>query len=59
MVVEGFMAAPDMEVVGSDGERLGSVKEVRASDFLVNRRLKRDVYVPNEAIANLRAGRHG
>jgi hypothetical protein len=33
------------EVVGSDGTRIGTVKEVRQSDFLVDRPAKRDVYI--------------
>jgi hypothetical protein len=39
-----------MRVVGSDGEEIGWVKEVRATDILVDRMLARDVYVPLEAI---------
>jgi hypothetical protein len=43
----------DMEVLGSDGGTVGRVKEVRTSDFLVNRTLARDIYVPYEAIARI------
>jgi hypothetical protein len=39
-----------MDVVGRDGEDIGTVKEVRATDILVDRPLARDVYVPLEAI---------
>jgi hypothetical protein len=39
-----------MEVVGFDGEVVGTVKEVRDADFLVDRPLARDVYVPIEAV---------
>lgn len=39
-----------MDVVGIDGEGVGTVKEVRATDILVDRPLARDVYVPIEAI---------
>jgi len=39
-----------MGVVGRDGEPVGTVKEVRAADVLVDRPLARDVYVPIEAI---------
>ncbi len=35
-----------MEVIGRDGENVGEVKEVRANDFLVDRSLARDVYIP-------------
>jgi hypothetical protein len=43
----------EMEVVGSDMDKVGSVKEVRANDFLVNRHMKRDVYVPYTAIRDV------
>jgi hypothetical protein len=39
-----------MEVLGAEKERVGQVKEVRTSDFLVERSLQRDVYVPFAAI---------
>jgi hypothetical protein len=39
-----------MGVVGSDGEEVGTVKEVRTTDILVDRPMARDVYVPLEAI---------
>ena len=39
-----------MGVVGTDGEVVGTVKEVRATDFLVDRPLARDVYVPIEFV---------
>jgi hypothetical protein len=39
-----------MEVVGVDGYRVGEVKEVRATDFLVDRTGHRDIYVPFSAI---------
>ena len=35
-----------MEVIGLDGERVGQVMEVRGDEFLVQRSLGRDVYVP-------------
>jgi hypothetical protein len=34
------------EVVGSDGERLGDLKEVGDADFLVGRTLRRDLRLP-------------
>ena len=43
-------ARAGMEVVGSDGERVGTVKEVRAEDLLVDRAMRRDLYVPLAAI---------
>lgn len=39
-----------MEVFANDGERLGRVKHMRGNDFLVDRPLARDVYVPYDAI---------
>ena len=46
-----------MEVVGSDGNRVGRVKEVRDSDFLVDRSPQRDVYVPFDAVQAVVDGR--
>jgi hypothetical protein len=34
------------EVVGSDGEKVGDLKEVGDADFLVERTLRRDIRVP-------------
>jgi len=39
-----------MRVRGIDGEDVGWVKEIRATDILVDLPLARDVYVPLEAI---------
>ena len=50
MTTEHFQVSVGMEVLGAKTERVGQVKEVRASDFLVERRLQRDVYVPFAAI---------
>jgi ferritin-like metal-binding protein YciE len=41
---------PGMAVIGSYAGSVGKVKEVRSTDFLVNRPAKRDVYVPVDAI---------
>jgi hypothetical protein len=38
-----------MDVVGRDGGNIGQVKEVRSDDFLVDRSMARDVYVPFDA----------
>ncbi len=35
-----------MDVFGSDDQRIGQVKEIRSNDFLVDRPMARDVYVP-------------
>ena len=50
MSTEHFQVSVGMEVLGAEKERVGQVKEVRTSDFLVERHLQRDVYVPFAAI---------
>lgn len=40
------LQATGAEVVGSDGERLGDLKEVGDADFLVGRTLRRDLRLP-------------
>ena len=42
-----------MEVVGSDGELAGTVKEVHTSDFHLDRPMARDVLVPLAAIQGI------
>ena len=42
-----------MEVIGSDIVDVGRVKEVHADDFLVDRPLHRDIYVPHTAVRNV------
>lgn len=44
---------PGMDVVGSDGQQVGTVKEIHDSDFLVNRDLKTDMYIPFSAVAEV------
>jgi hypothetical protein len=39
-----------MDVKSIDGERVGRVKEVRGREFLVDRPLARDLWVPFEAV---------
>jgi hypothetical protein len=48
---------PGMDVVSIDGTRIGKVKEVRAGDFLIDRPLARDLWVPFTAVVE--AGEHG
>ena len=43
-----------MTVYGTNGDEIGLVKEVRSNDFLVDRSLRRDVYVPFNAIQTVR-----
>ncbi|MDQ3809332.1 MAG: hypothetical protein M3336_03485, partial [Chloroflexota bacterium] len=42
-----------MDVLGVDGELVGRVKEVRAGDFLVDRPVARDLYVPYEYVLSV------
>jgi hypothetical protein len=39
-----------MDIVGSNGERVGTVKEIHDSDFLVDRDLSTDMYIPFSAV---------
>jgi hypothetical protein len=45
--------AVGMDVIGPAGEVIGAVKEVRARDFLLDRSLRRDLYVPFSAIREI------
>jgi hypothetical protein len=47
----------DMDVVSIDGEHIGKVKEVRQTDFLLDRPLARDLWVPFDSVVE--AGEHG
>jgi hypothetical protein len=42
-----------MSVVGTDGRHVGRVKQIRGTDFLIDRRFRRDVYVPLAAIQRI------
>ncbi len=44
---------PGMEVVGSNGGRVGTVKEIRDEDFLVDRERRTDLYIPFSAVQNV------
>jgi len=50
MSVDPEQIRPGMEVIGVDGELVGTVKAVRSADVLVDRPLARDVYVPIDAV---------
>lgn len=45
-----------MSVVGADGRHVGRVKEIRGTDFLIDRRFRRNVYVPLAAIQQIVCG---
>ena len=48
---------PGMDVVSIDGERIGKVKEVGDTEFLVDRPLAHDLWVPFASVVE--AGEHG
>lgn len=48
---------PGMDVVSIDGERIGRVKEVRDAEFLVDRPLAHDLWVPFASVVE--AGERG
>ena len=39
-----------MAVIASDARQIGRVKEVREADFLIDRPMQRDAYVPFSAV---------
>lgn len=42
-----------MHVITEDGKDLGTVKEVRERDFLIDRPRHRDVYAPLDRVSNV------
>ncbi|HET8629213.1 MAG TPA: DUF2171 domain-containing protein [Thermomicrobiales bacterium] len=42
-----------MKVVGSHGDHVGTVKDVRADDFVVDRMLQRAVAIPKDAVRDV------
>ncbi len=54
---ETWPVRPGMLVAGTDGWPVGHIKEVRGTDFLVNRPLARDLYVPYSACRALEEDR--
>ncbi|MBX6342453.1 MAG: DUF2171 domain-containing protein [Thermomicrobiaceae bacterium] len=52
-----FSARPGMDVVGSDGDRVGEVKEVADRYLLVDRSLAADLYVPYTAVDRVEGDR--
>jgi hypothetical protein len=39
-----------MAVIATDGKQIGRVKEVRESDFLIDRPMQRDAYAPFSSV---------
>ncbi|MCW5853287.1 MAG: BON domain-containing protein [Anaerolineae bacterium] len=50
-------ASEGMAVVGANGERVGTVKAVRVTDFLVDRSVGRAIYVPIECVQAIEGDR--
>ena len=48
----GTRVRVDMQVVGVDGERIGRVKELHGDEFLLERSMARDVFVPMRFVQN-------
>lgn len=46
MASEHPQPAVGMEVIATNGKHIGQVKEIEEQDFLVNRRFRRDLYLP-------------
>ncbi len=47
------LLAEGLPVVATGGEELGSVKEIRTADFLLDMSMRRDLYVPFSAISEV------
>lgn len=43
-----------MDVVGLDGKLVGTVKQIRQSDILVERKRQQDLYIPVDAVRRAR-----
>jgi hypothetical protein len=50
MSIDSSRIVEGLDVVGATGESIGRVKSVRAHDFLLDRSMRRDVYVPFSAV---------
>ncbi len=57
MMTDPMRLRPGMEVLAADGDELGWVKDVRSADFLLERSMQRDVYVPFDAIRDISSDR--
>lgn len=49
------LQATGAEVIGSDGEKVGDLKEVDDADFLIERTLQRDIRVPVNRVREVTA----
>lgn len=56
-MIDQMRLRPGMEVLAADGDGLGWVKDVRNTDFLLERSMQRDVYVPFDAIRDISSDR--
>ena len=50
------MLLPGTPVLSSDGEKVGTVKTIRESDFQLDRSMQKDLYVPFAAVASVDGG---
>ncbi len=57
MANEHPQPAVGMEVIATNGKRIGQVKEIEEHDFLVNRRWQRDLYLPFSTIERIDGNR--
>ena len=53
MAVDTALLTEGMTVVGPVGEEIGRVKQVRKVDFLMDLTMRRDLFVPFSAIAEI------
>jgi hypothetical protein len=42
-----------LHVQGADGASVGQIKEVRQDDFLVDRHMQHDIYIPFDAVKDV------
>ena len=56
-VIDRTRVQVGMEVVGGDGQGVGQVKEVRDADFMVNRRMARDITVRYSGVREIEGNR--
>ena len=53
MAVDQSRLQVGMEVIGADADRVGWVKTLRDTDFLVDLTMQRDIYVPYTAVKDI------
>jgi hypothetical protein len=53
MPITTFPLQEGMEVLGSNGQSLGQVKEVGSTEFLVDRRMRPDIHLPLDLVESV------